>query len=327
MQDKLMSLHVKNIGAFADIEVILGPGINIVTGPASSGKTHLLKILYATMNSPVNISTSLAAAFDVVSPSELIHQRTISENAVLEAYFSNSGLKRGVISPGGVTIKDYIHTFTGRQVILIPSIEVLSLVKLENRPSSFIPCVPNSVRRLFSIIVSKIKRPSEEVAVVQKCVSETIHGSLETTAYLPKFRTEDKLLRHPSLLSSTEARLGLLYGLLNTGTCDGSSIFLLDNPDTGLDAPSIISLAAVLTGLGNLGAQIVLTTQSYILVQYLLLMQHIAPLQYILLEKDDNGTICASSSKDYSQIASYIDGPYTDLYDLKINKQLNSDQQ
>ena len=42
-------LHLQRLSAFADVDLALAPGINVLLGANSTGKTHVLKWLYATL--------------------------------------------------------------------------------------------------------------------------------------------------------------------------------------------------------------------------------------------------------------------------------------
>jgi predicted ATP-dependent endonuclease of OLD family len=60
-------LHLTNFTTFADAEFEFSPGVNAIIGENSSGKTHLLKAMYAYQRSPSrdvpNIHTTLLRLF------------------------------------------------------------------------------------------------------------------------------------------------------------------------------------------------------------------------------------------------------------------------
>ena len=62
----LTRIHLENFTVFKDIEIELSPGINIFIGENGTGKTHLLKVMYAgasVMKEDTSFSQKLIGCF------------------------------------------------------------------------------------------------------------------------------------------------------------------------------------------------------------------------------------------------------------------------
>ena len=129
------SLLMQNFTAFQDASFDFVPGINVFVGENGTGKTHVMKVLYAMQLSQSrdtrSIGTTLADLFQTQNIADVVRMGT-SEDTLADV----SGLYGGQawsyvilrLPPFGVTAKDDLRVKPERPVF-IPAIDMMGHTK------------------------------------------------------------------------------------------------------------------------------------------------------------------------------------------------------
>ena len=289
----LERLRMENFTTFAGVDLSFVPGINVIVGDNATGKTHLLKVLYA-----VASTTEPQEAASLRTPVEGGAGRRLKEKLL------------AVFRPGKPMIRSLIRRsegVAGAQLRLdfqsgvvtcrfgFNGVLHLELTK-EIRPPN--PVFLGSREALtllpwFPPLYEKFDLPFDET-----------HADLCDALLLPPLRAEaDGLLRavnppmeailggrvgsgedgfyveRPSgerleatLLAEGHRKLAELVRLVDNGSIEPGTLLLWDEPEAGVNPNQMHTVAKSLEALARAGVQVVLTTHDLVLPQELSLL-------------------------------------------------------
>jgi hypothetical protein len=334
----LTRLRLENFTAFKELDVEFSPGLNVFIGGNSTGKTHILKVLYA--------------GCDITLTGEALAMK------LLKAFLPSSNdfgklLHRGS-SDGKVEIFRDVHR-NGVEIFCVSGRFAFAWVSGSQAPWygkampwAFIPAkdmlanVPE-----FLVLYDKQKVPIEtfytdilEQACRDPLPTETIaQPFLDVLGRIEKliggqvevegeqfFRRKNDWKLEFTLLAEGYRKLGLLWLLIRNGTIAKESILFWDEPETNLNPSMLRDLVAILLELQRLGVQIFLATHSYVVFkEFDLQKEESDRVRFFSLfrEDEEEGVSCAVTEDVDLVDPNVILETFVDLYDRDVERSLD----
>jgi ABC-type transporter Mla maintaining outer membrane lipid asymmetry ATPase subunit MlaF len=337
---KITRIALENFTCLSSIALDLSPGLNVIIGGNGTGKTHLLKILYAacaiTVGEEKDKSFGLKLR-NVFRPWEdrvgrLARRQgkstntritiTREGNETLEARFSNH-------SKGAEDIKS-----TGEpewktkamESAYIPVKEMLAhapgfLATVAMRELAFEDTYVDLIKRAY---LPKFRgAPGPDRARLLKALENAIDGKVVVEGE-HFFLSNDQGTLEFSLLAEGMRKLALVWLLIQNGTLGGGSILFWDEPEANINPRLMGDLVEVLLELSRMGVQVVFSTHNYVVLKEIdLRMKKTDEVRFISLFRDASQEVQAHVTDDYAQIDhNAISDTFADLYRRDMERAL-----
>lgn len=337
---KITHIKLDNFTSFAALDQAFSPGVNVIIGANGTGKTHLLKALYAACAVTVGEDKEKSYALklrNVFSPYEgrmgrLSRRQSTSVKskvsvtraggAKLAAEFSNHTNK-----PEDVKV-------TGEQAwkkaelasAYIPVKEMLAhapgfLATAAKREIAFEEVYTDIIKRAF---LPRLMGPTDKnrqrlLTALQKAIDGKVVAKGEH--FFLKNQQGDLEF---TLLAEGMRKLALVWLLIQNGTLLSGSILFWDEPEANLNPALMGEVVEVILELQRLGVQIFLTTHNYVLLkEFDLRKQKDDAIRYLSLFRDKSGAVTSNASDSYLGVdPNAIASTFSDLYDREIKRGL-----
>lgn len=318
----IRSLHVQNFTVFEDVNLQFG-ALNIIHGVNGTGKTHLLKLLYALIAASweegrkPNAGPPVRSAFQAKIAQKLVtvyrpealgrlarrrqghHRRAV---VAIEGYKRAWSFKFNfsVQSKSEVTLEKIPAEWVQEAPVYLPTRELLSLypgfVSLyEGHYLEF----DETWRDTCLLLGAPVKRGAKElrIAEILRPLEEAMDGRIELDRN-GRFYLVNKAGRmEMPLVAEGLRRLGMLARLIATGALLEHGCLLWDEPEANLNPTLIKTSAYVLRTLALQGVQVFVATHSLFLMRELHVLQATAPktehlaYRYFGLQSSPNGVV------------------------------------
>ena len=339
----LTRIVLERFTAFEQLDLKLGPGINVFIGANGTGKTHLLKVAYAACEfKTTNIDYVMGPEgpfyhklVRVFLPSRNSIQRLVrhpseGRQAVVEVWRGDRRLRFPVSDEAG-RIGSFAKLDWPDDVVksvFIPAKEMLSHAPgfrslYEQREIHFEEIHSDVIdhaylpplRRQKNAVVRDIEKRLEDaiggrVAVEgEEFFIENGNGKVEFT-----------------LLAEGLRKLGLLWLLVRNGSLPNGSVLFWDEPEANLNPGLLTVVVDVLLQLQRSGVQILIATHDYAVLKELeLLIEEGDEVRFHALYRDSAGEVsCESASRPFELLHSPIAEAFTSLYDREIQRSLGN---
>jgi predicted ATPase len=276
---------------FSELTIDLSSGVNVFIGENGTGKTHILKVLYAFCNHEQECADDtpiIRSAFDYwlkkyfqdASYSKLYHRSfadisTLIQNTPISISVGtqNEDYEFNIIHHNhnyeghGMTSKAKAKKRT--QSVYIPAKEMLTHSGFEKDilERNF-PFDATLIDILNKAGVSTLKNISSDMQELLEEIAKVIGGKVvyQSDRYyidkgrgvLVEFRAE----------AEGHKKLGLLYRLIETGNIKKGSVLLWDEPEANMNPKLMPIVAKTLLELSRSGVQIFIATHDYNLMKY-----------------------------------------------------------
>jgi len=314
-------LKVENFTAFDSLELEFGEGIHAFVGANGTGKTHLLKIIYALYVSAFSyVGYKIEKVFKLKldTANHLLRERfnqskidlddpitqrkiTLRVDGLINAEFNHKSgdFLSGVEFEHGAN--DFL-SLEGHICIYIPVKDILgnakgfqSLYRL--RETSFEEVYDDILTRAY---LPRLKTPNPNYKPLLEKIEKFIGGKVESRDEEFYLVTDKKALEL-SLVAEGWRKFALLWLLLQNGSLEKGSVLFWDEPEANLNPSALPLLAHILLQLSREGVQVFLATHSYVLLKELDLQKEKHPVNYHSLYFED-GEVRASTAQDYDDI-------------------------
>lgn len=335
---KITHIKLDNFTSFAALDQSFSSGVNVIIGANGTGKTHLLKVLYAACAVTVGEDKEKTFALklrNIFNPYEgrmgrLARRQSTSvkTKAVvtrqggtkLSAEFSNHTSKHDDVKVTGESAwkKDELAS------AYIPVKEMLAhapgfLATTAKREISFEEVYVDIIKRAFlPKLMGPIDRDRQRLlAALQKAIDGKVVAKGEH--FFLKNKQGDLEF---TLLAEGMRKLALIWLLIQNGTLLSGSVLFWDEPEANLNPALMGEVVEVILELQRLGVQVFLTTHNYVLLkEFDLRKQKDDKIRYLSLYRDESGAISANTSDSYLGVdPNAIAGTFSDLYDRELTR-------
>lgn len=302
----LRKIELANFTVFKELNLDFSDGVNILVGENGTGKTHLMKVLYAATQAArhdVSFSNKLVRVF---KPDNLeIHRllkrsagntssqiRVFADNAGISLNFNNLTKKwDGVVTGEDEWEKQLVNltsTFIPAKEILSNAWNLESAVSKNNVDfdDTYIDIISSA-----KVDVSK-GRASEArekyLKILRKMTQATV--LVEKEKFYLKPGTKAKL-EFP-LVAEGIRKIALLWQLIKNGTLEKGSILFWDEPEANINPVHIPAIVDLLLQLQGDGVQIFVSTHDYILSKYFDIRKKNDVVRYYSFYYADKNVVC-----------------------------------
>ncbi len=339
----IANLKLKNFTAFEKLELSPSPGINVLIGVNGTGKTHILKVLYAACAITEGEAKDLPFSVklrNVFSPYDgaigrLVRRRQGSSEAEIDVARAGGGRLYVEFSNHAKGVEHV--RLRGRQLwsskplssAFIPVKEMLALAPgllavTSKREWSVEDVYVDIVKKAFLPIVRGPANPPRKGLL--SALEDAIEGKviLKHETFFLKNRQGE--LEFP-LLAEGVRKLALVWLLIQNETLTKGSVLFWDEPEANLNPSLMEQVVKVIFKLQELGVQVFLTTHNYVLLkQFDLQTGKKSAIKYISLFREflggrTTGPVVAKVSDTYSGIdPNDIAGTLDRLYDEEVKR-------
>lgn len=288
---KVNRLKLNEFTVFNRAELDFSPGINVFIGANSTGKTHLLKLLYCLLKTAENaysdsvsneeliaasLREKLARVFrpDDLSLGRLVRRRKaarIYATAWVETDRGEIGFRMNNRAANTeFELRPYDIGSPGT-ALFVPSREVLSVYEgfiqaYNKRELSF----DETVYDLCVALSGSPLRPTvaQEVSGLAKPLEEILGGQvvLKGNRF---YRNNDAGLLEAHLLAEGLRKVASLLHLVQNGSLSPDGVLLWDEPEANLNPKLIAKFAGLIQDIAAQGVQVFLATHDFLLSQEL----------------------------------------------------------
>lgn len=337
---KISKIDLQNFTAFRHLTTSFSGGINIIIGVNGTGKTHILKLIYAACSitdgedKEKPFSQKLVGVFQPFEGrvGRLSHRgsRSVSSslsvyrerNTKLSASFSNHTKDHTNLKVTG----EEKWKRNGISCAFIPVKEMLShapgfLSMALRREIFFEDIYPDIIKRAY---LPKLKGPIDTARnSVLSALQSAIEGKVVTKGEYFFLKNKQGDLEF-SLLSEGVKKLALVWLLTQNGVLTNGSALFWDEPEANLNPARMGEVVDVIIELQRIGVQIFVSTHNYVLLkEFDLRLNADDEINYISLYRDEDGYIQSNAVNSYSLIEeNAIAETYNSIYDREVRKSI-----
>lgn len=336
----LESVKLQNFTAFKELQLNCSKGINIFIGANSTGKSHLLKLMYTlcSANKPVEAKLNKKPAtilFDklngIFKPEGKIGRlcRNESPKSIVKAKFSGAKSIKFAISsdinevvvmendnylnydwiPVFIPPKEMLSSFPGFSSLYLQREITIDETYFDLCQALEIPKLKEKPDILVDNLLNSIKLA---------CGGEFLLIKQQRFYYKPDKGT----MLEAELSAEGFRKLGILQRLLQNGRIRPfiSGPLFWDEPEANLNPKLIKTVVDILIELSRGGQQIFLASHDYVLLKWFdLLMKNDDEVTFHALFQNKKGEVEISSTNDYLKIQpNAIDDAYAEIIDKEI---------
>ena len=293
-------IEIKNFTVFHDVSIDFNSGVNVIIGENGTGKTHLLKTLYAFCNSEFSYATLLYEALPIEYFNLATHRDILKNNSECAVIFDDCPESYKKIPTPSIYIpaKDMLTHSKG----------LLEMTKKYRKDMPF-------DKTLLDIIEKSRQWKLDEIPLIAKNIIPKLENIIEgkiifenDTFFVQK--SNGKKINF-SLEAEGIKKFGLLWQLIMNESITENSILLWDEPEANINPKLIPALVEIILELSRNGVQVFITTHDYILAKYFeVKRKENDSVLFHSLYKTDNGIQCESNEnfrdlKNNSLIAAF----------------------
>ena len=335
------SIKLEKFTAFEDLEMIFSPGINIFVGANGTGKTHILKLIYAASDITRSQKSLTEKINKVFLPSKeqigrLVKRSSVSSKGYVEW---KRTLPEGDSIKTRITLSNHTKTADGvkpsgsyrrwmeeeLQAVYIPVKDMMANAPgfrslYSQRHIHFEEVYADIIDRVF---LGTLKGPTDaKRKKILKILQDAMDGKVIT-------KNEEFFLKNRqgelefTLLAEGIRKLALLWVLIQNGTLLQGAVLCWDEPETNLNPRLMKTVVAILIELQRLGVQIFLSTHDYVILkEFDLQSEEQDRVRYhAFSHSDEENKIVVDSTDQYLAISpNTIDETFSDLVNREIDR-------
>lgn len=338
------SLKINNFTAFAKADMKLSPGLNVLLGKNSTGKSHLLKLMYAicavkpehdSSGAPEYADLLTKKLFGVFKPEKKIGRlcREGRQKAEVAASFPFDKAVAFAFSPDMkevvITADEAFPTY-GRIPVFLPPKEMLS--SFPGFASLYTQRELAADETYFDLCQSlEIPRLREDLSEEQTHILSKLKSACEGEFVLMKqkkfyYKPVQGQMLEVELAAEGFRKLGMLQRLVQNGRINPgeSGPLFWDEPEANLNPSLMKQLVDALLAMCRGDQQVVLATHDYVTLKWIdLLRGEIDRVRFHALFRDEDGAVTVRSTDDYQKIApNAIDDAYAELVDEDVRRSM-----
>lgn len=337
---KITHIKVANFTAFSNLDQSFSTGVNVIIGANGTGKTHLLKILYAACAVTVGEDRDKGFALklrNVFNPYEgrmgrLSRRQSASVKTKvlvtkqggvkLTAEFSNHTIKPETVKVTGEVgwSKEPLTS------AYIPVKEMLAhapgfLATAAKREIAFEEVYVDIIKRAF---LPKLMGPVDgDRQRLLTALQKAIDGKVVAKGEYFFLKNKQGDLEF-TLLAEGMRKLALVWLLIQNGTLLSGSVLFWDEPEANLNPALMGEVVEVILELQRLGVQVFLTSHNYVLLKEFDLRKKMDDeIKYLSMFREETGAVTSKTSDSYLGIdPNAVSATFNDLYDRELTRSL-----
>lgn len=319
----LKTATIRNLTVFKQADLEFSPGLNVIVGENGSGKSHLLKALYALIatsaqeglkaQSDTPTKTGLQKAFadkliTVMRPESLgrlARRKQGRERCELKLTFKSAALKTGISfatsSKSEVQVDSLPTAWQGKAPVFIPTREVLSqyhwLPQLYR--TAHVDIEENLIDLCDLLGALTLKGPrARNISQLLEPLEEAMNGKIELDKngrFYLAIKGAGRM--EMPLVAEGLRKLAMVARLISTGSLLDKGYLFWDEPEANLNPKLIKVVAALLMDLSRHGIQIIVATHSLFLLRELDILSSqeefkaLRKRYFALGDSEENGTV------------------------------------
>ena len=339
----IKSIEMQNFTVFADAKLSFVRGLNVFVGPNGVGKTHVMKLIYAALQSAdpkVSFAGKIVRCFqpDDYRISRLARRTAEADNTSvkiiscdskdqtgksLNIEFNNKTSKWDASVKGE---KSWENQLSGISSIFIPAKEILSnsynLNAAVDKSNVSFDDTYLDIINSAKIDISAGKNNDERDKLL-KLLEKKIGGKVVYDMKRDEFYLKQggRNLEFP-LVAEGIRKIALLWQLIKNGALDRGAVLLWDEPEANLNPVYIPLLVDVIIELQRKGVQIFISTHDYFLAKYIDVRKIDADsvMFHSLYMTKENGVKCETGRSFVQLNNNTIMDTFLDLYKEEIGK-------
>ena len=281
--------EIKNFTVFDDMAIDFDNGVNVIIGENGTGKTHLLKLLYAFCNCSYGKSEEsgkttaekdmLSLLFNYFNSAGDIDLFFQFQNLMEFKFYTHEetqgfSWKVSKRPDGGTEYNSRNYLFDKDVIpsVYIPAKEMLThskgLLEMTKKYSGEIPFD----KTILDIIEKSRQSKLDEITSIAKNIVPALERIIggKITVENDTFFVQKPNNKKIAFSSETEGikKIGLLWQLLMNGAIGSSTVLLWDEPEANINPKLISDLVEILLELSRNGIQIFVSTHDYIFAKY-----------------------------------------------------------
>ncbi len=281
----IKKIELENFTVFKKLDLDFSLGINVLIGENGTGKTHIMKVLYAACQAArfektaINFEQKIVRVFrpDNFELHRLVKRGAGNSYSQIKVSSEKNGItlkfdakNRGNSEATG--IENWKKQMADLECTFIPAKEILSNAKnliqaIEKGNVEFDDTYKDLIS---SASVNVTPGPESEktkkyLKELQKIMTGTV--SIKDERFYLKPGSQSMLEFH--LVAEGVRKIALLWQLIKNGTLEKGSILFWDEPEANINPKHIPALVDMLLKLQKDGVQIFIATHDYFLPKYL----------------------------------------------------------
>lgn len=296
----IRELTLSGVTAFLrETHLDLADGINIIVGGNDTGKSHLMRIMYALCRwversqrrdfpekwaEEYRLRRYLLHSFAAQQLSSLVSRRAGDAPACIRAAFCGAKVPPGAAdiafqfssrTEDDLSILSMPQRFLQERALFIPSRDVLTLfpcyVQVGKRYPDLLDGATWDLCRALET-ESGSEEPSEAMQRVLKLIRTVVQGKIQRgggSRFLLRRGKEEPL--EMSLIAEGFKRVGTLGLLIENGSLRAGDTLFWDEPEMNLNTAQLPLLCGIMLGLCEAGVQMIVTTHSLFLLRELMI--------------------------------------------------------
>lgn len=322
-------LSLKNFTAFKETTLKFVPGINAFVGENGTGKTHIMKVLYAWQLAQLRrhreMDDLLGDLFQTQDISDLVRLGS-GDEAIAEAtgLYNDSEWHYAIRRETGSGMAAYPAPFPSERPVFIPTIDMMGHTK------GFLAAASEVVLD-FDLTCSDIvtllgleRRNGTREPIVLEGIRELLGGEIEYDGNNSRFYLLTDRGRLPMpLVAEGLRKIATLVRLAQNGWITPGTTLFWDEPEVNLNPVLMDEVVGALLTIARSGVQVFLATHSYVMLREIEVQSRKQDaVRYFALSHDIDG-ISVSPASSYLEIdPNPFERQYADLYDRGIAKRL-----
>lgn len=339
MTQKLTRLKLTNFTAFQTLDLELAPRINVFVGENGTGKTHILKLLYAAAAASANGTSFSEKVASVFMPDKgiigrLAYRRRGVTPATVEVSRSKSTLKlhfdsktrqaqeaivngapewqRHPLECAYIPVKEMLAHAPGFRALYEKREIHFEQTYADLIDRAYLPTLRGRIDVTRNVLLERLRKHMEG-SVLQKDQAFYLfdrHGNIEFP-----------------LVAEGLRKLALIWLLIQNGTLQKGSILFWDEPEANLNPKLIRVVVDILFELARIGVQIFAATHSYFVLKEFDVragLKSETKLHALYREPTSRKLICNSVSNYLDLPRNAIADAFADLYDRDVKQTLEN---
>ena len=328
-------LTLQNFTAFSDQTMEFVPGLNVLVGENGTGKTHIMKALYAWQiarhladrGGETDFARVFAETYGAKAVGELLRSKTRAANA--SGKFGTHSWEIGFQQSLAADNHNGVNQNVTRPVF-IPAMELMAHARNMN---GIVRQYADFDRTCYDFLAMVTAQPvASQLDMAQTNgaeldeidgLKELVPGEVEWDESEQRFYLHERARRLPfSLIAEGYRKVSALYRLVQMGWLPPGGVLFWDEPEVNINPKWMDEVVQALVALARNGVQIFLATHSYVILKEINLVlrsqngQYSEPLpvRFFGLRKE-RGVSKVTWADDFSAIEP---NPILDQYDQML---------